>query len=74
MCSGMAWRQNAGLDRLGRNAGEVIGVFGTLEWQPPSAAGLTTLITGQHDTPYDVNYKSSPTCTTRSASRARCAA
>jgi hypothetical protein len=50
---------NAGLGPLGRNAGEVIGVFGTLEWQPTERSWFDDLITGQHDTPYDVNYKSS---------------
>ncbi len=50
---------NAGLGPLGRNAGEVIGVFGTLQWQPRERTWLEDLITGQQHTPYDVDYKSS---------------
>lgn len=50
---------NAGLGPLGRNAGEVIGVFGTLEWQTMKRHWFWDMVTGQRDTPYDVNYQSS---------------
>ena len=50
---------NAGLGPLGRNAGEVIGVFGMLDWRQEQRGWFQNLITGQSDTPYHVNYESS---------------
>lgn len=38
---------NAGLGPLGRNTGEVIGVFGTLDWQEGSEYSLTSLFAGE---------------------------
>ncbi|MBJ7313501.1 di-heme-cytochrome C peroxidase [Rugamonas sp. CCM 8940] len=38
---------NAGLGPLGRNTGEVIGVFGSLEWQDGSEYSLVSLLAGQ---------------------------
>lgn len=38
---------NAGLGSVGRNAGEVIGVFGTLDWKKKSGFSISSLITGQ---------------------------
>nr|WP_197702490.1 di-heme-cytochrome C peroxidase [Candidatus Nitrosoglobus terrae] len=39
---------NAGLGPVGRNTGEVIGVFGTLDWHEAKKANLSTLIGGQN--------------------------
>lgn len=50
---------NAGLGPLGRNAGEVIGVFGTLDWRAEDRNSLLTTLTGQKDAPFKVNYESS---------------
>jgi cytochrome c5 len=50
---------NGGLGPLGRNAGEVIGVFGTLDWAQKEQGWFQKLVTGQSDTPYQVNYESS---------------
>ena len=38
---------NAGLGSVGRNAGEVIGVFGTLDWKKKPGFSISSLITGQ---------------------------
>jgi len=38
---------NAGLGPVGRNTGEVIGVFGTLDWAEAGRSTLSTLIGGQ---------------------------
>ena len=38
---------NAGLGPVGRNTGEVIGVFGTLDWAEAERSTLSTLIGGQ---------------------------
>jgi hypothetical protein len=38
---------NAGLGAVGRNAGEVIGVFATLDWKRKSGFSISSLITGQ---------------------------
>ncbi|MDQ1812001.1 di-heme-cytochrome C peroxidase [Massilia sp. CCM 9210] len=38
---------NAGLGPLGRNAGEVIGVFGTLDWHEADTYSLSSLLAGQ---------------------------
>ena len=38
---------NAGLGSVGRNTGEVIGVFGTLNWKRKPGFSISSLITGQ---------------------------
>ena len=38
---------NAGLGPIGRNAGEVIGVFGTLDWVEEEGWSLSSVISGQ---------------------------
>jgi len=38
---------NAGLGSVGRNTGEVIGVFGTLDWKRKKGFSISSLITGQ---------------------------
>ncbi|MDR3415219.1 MAG: di-heme-cytochrome C peroxidase [Nevskia sp.] len=38
---------NAGLGPVGRNAGEVVGVFATLDWQKQDGVSLSSLIEGQ---------------------------
>ncbi len=38
---------NAGLGSVGRNTGEVIGVFGTLDWKRKQGFSISSLITGQ---------------------------
>lgn len=38
---------NAGLGAVGRNAGEVIGVFGTLDWKKKNWFSISSLISGQ---------------------------
>ncbi|WP_167238894.1 c-type cytochrome [Massilia genomosp. 1] len=38
---------NAGLGPLGRNAGEVIGVFGTLDWHEKDTFSLASLLSGK---------------------------
>lgn len=38
---------NAGLGSVGRNTGEVIGVFGTLDWKRKPGFSISSLITGQ---------------------------
>lgn len=45
---------NAGLGPVGRNAGEVIGVFGTLDWTEAKRTTLSTLIGGTN-----INFASS---------------
>ncbi|MEK6736945.1 MAG: di-heme-cytochrome C peroxidase [Pseudomonadota bacterium] len=45
---------NAGLGPVGRNTGEVIGVFGTLDWTEAKKTTLSTLIGGT-----DINFVSS---------------
>lgn len=45
---------NAGLGPVGRNAGEVIGVFGTLDWTEAKRTTLSTLIGGSN-----INFASS---------------
>ena len=39
---------NAGLGPVGRNTGEVIGVFGTLDWNEEKGMSISTLIGGQN--------------------------
>lgn len=50
---------NAGLGPLGRNTGEVIGVFGTLEWQDGSEYSLTSLLAGEGLTRKTTHFNSS---------------
>lgn len=50
---------NAGVGALGRNAGEVIGVFGTLDWHKEKRGWLYSLITGQGLHSESVSYDSS---------------
>jgi len=38
---------NAGVGPIGRNAGQVIGVFGTLDWKEQKKGNLSTLLGGQ---------------------------
>ncbi len=50
---------NAGLGPLGRNTGEVIGVFGSLDWRESSHFSLSSLFSGQGWTKKKVDYDSS---------------
>jgi hypothetical protein len=50
---------NGGLGPLGRNTGEVIGVFGSLDWHEAKRFSLISLITGQGWTKKVVEYDSS---------------
>ena len=51
---------NAGVGPIGRNTGEVIGVFAIIDWQDsPSGFNLSSLLTGQKHKKKHVNFKSS---------------
>ncbi len=51
---------NAGVGPLGRNAGEVIGVFGTLDWSAHQPRfSLSAKLSGQSNKRMQVNFKSS---------------
>jgi mono/diheme cytochrome c family protein len=50
---------NAGLGSVGRNAGEVIGVFATLEWSEKKGFSLPALISGQGLKWKHINFNSS---------------
>lgn len=52
---------NAGVGPLGRNTGEVIGVFGILDWSSHKASGfsLSATITGQKNLAQQIDFKSS---------------
>ncbi len=50
---------NAGLGPLGRNTGEVIGVFGSLDWHEGSGHTLSSLLTGQGWKEKSIHYDSS---------------
>lgn len=50
---------NGGLGPLGRNTGEVIGVFGSLDWHEGKRFSLTSLLAGQGWTKKVVEYDSS---------------
>ncbi len=50
---------NGGLGPLGRNTGEVIGVFGSLNWHEGKRFSITSLLTGQGWTKKVVEYDSS---------------
>ena len=51
---------NAGVGPLGRNAGEVIGVFAMLDWQATEAGfSLSAKLTGQEKKTHKIDFKSS---------------
>ena len=50
---------NAGLGSIGRNTGEVIGVFGTLDWAEDPGISLSSLISGQGIKATHISFKSS---------------
>ena len=51
---------NAGLGPLGRNTGEVIGVFGSLDWKSQeSKFSISALLTGEKGKKSSINFKSS---------------
>lgn len=50
---------NAGLESLGRNVGEVIGVFGTLDWKEEKGFSISTIIGGQASASKKVRFDSS---------------
>jgi mono/diheme cytochrome c family protein len=50
---------NAGLGSIGRNTGEVIGVFGTLDWAEEPGASLSSFISGQGIKATHISFKSS---------------
>lgn len=50
---------NAGVGPIGRNAGEVIGVFGILDWQKKPGWTLSSLISGQGFSDSHISYQSS---------------
>jgi mono/diheme cytochrome c family protein len=50
---------NAGLGPIGRNAGEVIGVFGTLDWAEQPGTSLSSFISGQGIRATHVSFRSS---------------
>ncbi len=50
---------NAGLGPLGRNTGEVIGVFGTLDWKEEKGVSISTLIGGQAAGTKKISFDSS---------------
>ena len=55
-----ALASNAGVGPLGRNTGEVIGVFGILDWKAQeSRFSLSALITGEKAKKHTVDFKSS---------------
>jgi hypothetical protein len=51
--------QNAGLGPIGRNAGEVIGVFATLDWSQEPGISLSSVISGQGFKGPHISFKSS---------------
>lgn len=50
---------NAGLGPIGRNTGEVIGVFGTLDWHEKEGTSLAAIIGGQNGFEKHISYESS---------------
>jgi hypothetical protein len=50
---------NAGLGSIGRNTGEVIGVFGTLDWAEEPGTSLSSFISGQGIKDTHISFKSS---------------
>jgi hypothetical protein len=51
--------QNAGLGPIGRNAGEAIGVFATLDWSQQPGISLSSVISSQGFKGPHIDYKSS---------------
>jgi hypothetical protein len=50
---------NAGLGPIGRNAGEAIGVFGTLDWAEEPGTSLSSFISGQGIRSTHISFQSS---------------
>src|SRR6266849_2756980 len=50
---------NAGLGPIGRNTGEVIGVFGTLDWAEEPGTSLSSFISGQGIKATHISFRSS---------------
>ena len=50
---------NAGLGPIGRNTGEAIGVFGTLDWAEEPGFSLSSLISGQGIRSTHISFRSS---------------
>jgi hypothetical protein len=50
---------NAGLGPVGRNTGEVIGVFATLDWSEEKGFSLSSVISGQGFKQHHISFKSS---------------
>ncbi len=50
---------NAGLGSIGRNTGEAIGVFGTLDWAEEPGTSLSSFISGQGIKSTHISFKSS---------------
>jgi len=50
---------NAGLGPLGRNTGEVIGVFATLDWEVKKGLSLSAILSGQGLRDDHISYRSS---------------
>ena len=50
---------NGGIGPLGRNVGQVIGVFGSLDWQKESVFTLSSKLGGQGAGKYKIDFKSS---------------
>ncbi|MEM7361246.1 MAG: di-heme-cytochrome C peroxidase [Pseudomonadota bacterium] len=50
---------NGGIGPLGRNVGQVIGVFGTLDWQRKEGRSISARIGGQDQSLGHINFKSS---------------
>jgi hypothetical protein len=50
---------NAGLGPIGRNTGEVIGVFGTLDWAEEPGTSLASFLSGQGIKATHISFKSS---------------
>ena len=50
---------NGGIGPLGRNVGQVIGVFGSLDWQKESVFTLSSRLGGQGAGRYKIDFKSS---------------
>ena len=56
----MEWPdRNSGLKAIARNAGEAIGVFGTLDWTERNGFSLPSLITGQGFSGKHISFDSS---------------
>ena len=58
----MQWNgltENSGLKAIGRNAGEAIGVFGTLDWSERNGFSISSLVAGTGFYGKHISYKSS---------------